>query len=260
MKKRALISVYDKTGILDFAKFLVSKGIEIISTGGTYKYLKENNIEVIEVSKITNFEEMLDGRVKTLHPNIHGGILALRDNKEHMRTLKERNIDTIDYVIVNLYPFFEKVKENLSFEEKIEFIDIGGPTMLRSAAKSFRDVVVISDIKDYELVKEEMNKFNEVSYITRKKLAGKVFNLTSAYDAAISQFLLDEDFPEYLNLSYKILYFPFSHDILFYYLIQIEIKNIKIINFFKNLYLHNYFRIFYINFFQLKISYIINIS
>ena len=117
MKKRALISVYDKTGILDFAKFLISKGIEIISTGGTYKYLKENNIEVIEVSKITNFEEMLDGRVKTLHPNIHGGILALRDNEEHMRTLKERNIDTIDYVIVNLYPFFEKVKEDLSFED-----------------------------------------------------------------------------------------------------------------------------------------------
>ena len=137
MKKRALISVYDKTDILDFAKFLISKGVEIISTGGTYKYLKENKIEVIEVSKITNFEEMLDGRVKTLHPNIHGGILALRDNEEHMRTLKERNIDTIDYVIVNLYPFFEKVKENLSFEEKIEFIDIGGPTMLRSAAKSF---------------------------------------------------------------------------------------------------------------------------
>ena len=203
MKKRALISVYDKTGILDFAKFLASKEIEIISTGGTYKYLKENNIEVIEVSKITNFEEMLDGRVKTLHPNIHGGILALRDNEEHMRTLKERNIDIIDYVIVNLYPFFEKVKENLSFEEKIEFIDIGGPTMLRSAAKSFKDVVVISDVKDYELIKDEMNKCNDVSYETRKKLAGKVFNLTSVYDAAISQFLLDEAFPEYLNLSYK---------------------------------------------------------
>ena len=203
MKKRALISVYDKTGILDFAKFLVSKGIEIISTGGTYKYLKENNIEVIEVSKITNFEEMLDGRVKTLHPNIHGGILALRDNEEHMRTLKERNIDTIDYVIVNLYPFFEKVKEDLSFEEKIEFIDIGGPTMLRSAAKSFKDVVVISDVKDYELIKEEINNSDDVSYETRKRLAGKVFNLTSAYDAAISQFLLDEDFPEYLNVSYK---------------------------------------------------------
>ena len=203
MKKRALISVYDKTGILDFAKFLVSKGVEIISTGGTYKYLKENKIEVIEVSKITNFEEMLDGRVKTLHPNIHGGILALRDNEEHMRTLKERNIDTIDYVIVNLYPFFEKVKENLSFEEKIEFIDIGGPTMLRSAAKSFKDVVVISDVKDYEIIKEEIKKSNDVSYETRKRLAGKVFNLTSAYDAAISQFLLDEDFPEYLNISYK---------------------------------------------------------
>ena len=151
MKKRALISVYDKTGILDFAKFLVSKGVEIISTGGTYKYLKENKIEVIEVSKITNFEEMLDGRVKTLHPNIHGGILALRDNEEHMRTLKERNIDTIDYVIVNLYPFFEKVKENLSFEEKIEFIDIGGPTMLRSAAKSFKDVLLFLMLKTMKL-------------------------------------------------------------------------------------------------------------
>ncbi len=203
MKKRALISVYDKTGILDFAKFLVNKGIEIISTGGTYKYLKENNIDVIEVNKVTKSDEMLDGRVKTLHPNIHGGILALRDNKEHMDTLKERNIDTIDYVIVNLYPFFEKVKENLCFEEKIEFIDIGGPTMLRSAAKSFKDVVVITDIKDYENIKNEVEENGDVSYETRKKLAGKVFNLTSAYDAAISQFLLDEEFPEYLTISYK---------------------------------------------------------
>lgn len=203
MKKRALISVYDKTGILDFAKFLLNKEIEIISTGGTYKYLKENNIDVIEISKITNFEEMLDGRVKTLHPNVHGGILALRDNEVHMRTLKERHIDTIDYVIVNLYPFFEKVKEDLSFEEKIEFIDIGGPTMLRSAAKSFKDVVAICDVEDYELIKKEISSSNEVSYQTRKKLAGKIFNLTSAYDAAISQFLLDEDFPRYLNFSYK---------------------------------------------------------
>ena len=117
MKKKALISVYDKTGILDFAKFLISKGIEIISTGGTYKYLKENNIEVIEVSKVTNFEEMLDGRVKTLHPNIHGGILALRDNEEHMRTLKERNIDTIDYVIINSI-FSSKDKSSLTFSNK----------------------------------------------------------------------------------------------------------------------------------------------
>lgn len=201
--KRALISVYDKTGILDLANFLVSKNIEIISTGGTYKYLLENNIPVIEVSKITKFEEMLDGRVKTLHPNIHGGILALRDNKEHMNTLKERNIDTIDYVIVNLYPFFEKVKQELSFEDKIEFIDIGGPTMLRSAAKSFKDVVVLTDIKDYEAIKSEINERGNISFETRKKLAGKVFNLTSAYDAAISQFLLDEEFPEYLTISYK---------------------------------------------------------
>lgn len=201
--KRALISVYDKTGILDLANFLVSKNIEIISTGGTYKYLLENNIPVIEVSKITKFEEMLDGRVKTLHPNIHGGILALRDNKEHMNTLKERNIDTIDYVIVNLYPFFEKVKQELSFEDKIEFIDIGGPTMLRSAAKSLKDVVVLTDIKDYEAIKNEINEKGNVSFETRKKLAGKVFNLTSAYDAAISQFLLNEEFPEYLTISYK---------------------------------------------------------
>lgn len=201
--KRALISVYDKAGILDFARFLISKDIEIISTGGTYKYLLENDVPVIEVSKITKSDEMLDGRVKTLHPSIHGGILALRDSKIHMDTLKERNIETIDYVIVNLYPFFEKVRENLHFEEKIEFIDIGGPTMLRSAAKSFKDVVVITDIKDYENVKTEMEENGDVSFETRKKLAGKVFNLTSAYDAAISQFLLDEEFPEYLTISYR---------------------------------------------------------
>ena len=151
--KRALISVYDKTGILDFAKFLVSQNIEIISTGGTYKFLKENSVPVIEVSAVTKSEEMLDGRVKTLHPNIHGGILALRDNKEHMDTLKARNIDTIDFVIVNLYPFFEKVKENLNFEEKIEFIDIGGPTMLRSAAKSFKDFFVITYVNYFENIK-----------------------------------------------------------------------------------------------------------
>ncbi|MGL5766596.1 MAG: bifunctional phosphoribosylaminoimidazolecarboxamide formyltransferase/IMP cyclohydrolase, partial [Sarcina sp.] len=140
MIKRALISVYDKTGILEVAKNLIKKDVEIISSGGTYKYLKENGIKVIEVNEVTMSDEMLDGRVKTLHPNIHGGILAIRDNKNHMETLNSRNIKTIDLVIVNLYPFFEKVKENLTFEEKIEFIDIGGPTMLRSAAKNFKDV------------------------------------------------------------------------------------------------------------------------
>ncbi|EPB9414039.1 bifunctional phosphoribosylaminoimidazolecarboxamide formyltransferase/IMP cyclohydrolase [Clostridium perfringens] len=205
MKKRALISVFDKDGVLELAKFLRDRDVEIISSGGTYKYLKENNIEVKEISEITDFPEMLDGRVKTLHPLVHAGILAIRDNKEHMKTLEEREINTIDYVVVNLYPFFEKVRENLSFEEKVEFIDIGGPTMLRAAAKNFRDVVVLSDKKDYEKVMNEIKENNCVSFKLRKTLAGKVFNLMSAYDAAISNFLLEgeEEYPEYLSVSYK---------------------------------------------------------
>lgn len=202
--KRALISVFDKTGILDFAKFLVSQNVEIISTGGTYKYLQDNGVKVIDISEVTNFPEMLDGRVKTLHPNVHGGILAIRDNPVHMETIAQHNIETIDMVIVNLYPFFNEVVKDISFEEKVEFIDIGGPTMLRSAAKAFKDVVVISEVADYQVVQDELTISNQVSFATRKKLAGKVFNLTSAYDAAISQFLLgDEEFPTYLNMSYK---------------------------------------------------------
>ena len=204
MIKRALVSVFDKNGILDFSKFLQEKGIEIVSTGGTYKHLKENGVNVIEVNEVTNFPEMLDGRVKTLHPIIHAGILAIRDNEEHMNTIKSKNIETIDMVIVNLYPFFQKVRENLSFDEKVEFIDIGGPTMLRAAAKNFKDVIVISDKDDYKAVMEEINKNGDVSVSLRKKLAGKVFNLMSAYDAAISNFLLeDEEYPEYLSISYK---------------------------------------------------------
>lgn len=204
MIKRALVSVFDKDGILDFSKFLQEKGVEIISTGGTYKHLKDNGINVIEVNEVTNFPEMLDGRVKTLHPIIHAGILAIRDNEEHMNTIKERNIETIDMVIVNLYPFFQKVRENLSFDEKVEFIDIGGPTMLRAAAKNFKDVIVISAKEDYKLVINEINESGDVSVALRKKLAGKVFNLMSAYDAAISNFLLeDEEYPEYLSISYK---------------------------------------------------------
>ena len=171
--KRALISVFDKNGVLDFANFLVKHGVEIISTGGTYKHLKENGVPVIEVAEVTGAPEMLDGRVKTLHPVIHGGILAIRDNAEHMATIKERGITPIDMVVVNLYPFFKKVNEDLTFEEKVEFIDIGGPTMLRSAAKSFKDVVVISDTADYETVMKEMEA-GEVTFETRKRLAGKV--------------------------------------------------------------------------------------
>ncbi|WP_288478977.1 bifunctional phosphoribosylaminoimidazolecarboxamide formyltransferase/IMP cyclohydrolase [uncultured Clostridium sp.] len=205
MKKRALISVFDKDGVLELAKFLEERDVEIISTGGTFKYLKENGVNVIEVNEVTNFPEMLDGRVKTLHPLIHAGILAIRDKEDHMNTLKERNINTIDYVVVNLYPFFDKVREDLTFEEKIEFIDIGGPTMLRSSAKNFRDVVVLSDKNDYKRVMDEISENGEVSFKLRKILAGKVFNLTNAYDAAISNFLLEgeEEYPEYLSISYK---------------------------------------------------------
>lgn len=205
MKKRALISVFYKEGVVEFANFLISKGVEIISTGGTYRHLKENGVPVIEVNEVTNFPEMLDGRVKTLHPLIHAGILAIRDNKEHMDTLKERDIQTIDYVVVNLYPFFEKVREDLTFEEKVEFIDIGGPTMLRAAAKNFQDVVVISNKDDYKKVMDEIEENGEVSYKTKKLLAGKVFNLMSAYDAAIANFMLDgeEEYPEYLSVSFK---------------------------------------------------------
>ena len=206
--KRALISVFYKDKILDFAKFLISKNIEIISTGGSYKYLKENSIPVIEVEEVTGEKEMLDGRVKTLSSKIHGGILAIRDNPKHIEAIKERGIIPIDIVIVNLYPFFEKYCDNnLNFEEKIEFIDIGGPTMLRSAAKSFKDVIVISDIKDYDLVKNEMEK-GEVSIETKKYLASKVFNLTSAYDSAVSDFIFnsiknkDDLELNYLNMSY----------------------------------------------------------
>lgn len=200
--KRALISVYNKTGIVEFTKFLCEHGYEIISTGGTFFHLKNNNIPATEISEVTNFPEMLDGRVKTLHPFVHGGILAKRDNQEHMKTIENHSIVPIDMVVVNLYPFFEKVKDEISFEDKIEFIDIGGPTMLRSAAKSFKDVLVVSDIEDYSKVMEKI-KTGDIDFDFRKRLAGKVFNLTSAYDAAISSFLLEDEFPRFLNLPYE---------------------------------------------------------
>lgn len=204
MLKRALISVYDKTGITELARFLLKHGVELISTGGTYQYLCAQGLPVTEVSQVTNSPEMLDGRVKTLHPHIHGGILALRDNPEHMQALAAQRILPIDMVIVNLYPFFNEVVKDIAFNEKVEFIDIGGPTMLRSAAKSFQDVIVICEVEDYSLVQTELDRDGELSFASRKKLAGKVFNLTAAYDAAISQFLLEgEDFPNYLNMSYR---------------------------------------------------------
>ena len=202
-KKRALISVSDKSGLIDFAKFLEESNFELISTGGTFKHLKEAGLSPIQIDEVTNFPEMLDGRVKTLHPKVHGGLLAVRDNEEHMKTVQEHEIGLIDMVIVNLYPFFENVNKNISLDEKVEFIDIGGPSMLRSAAKNFNSVTVITDVEDYSKIQNEISETGDSTLETRKKLAGKVFNLTSAYDAAISKMLLDEDYPQYLNASYK---------------------------------------------------------
>ena len=202
-KKRALISVSDKNGLTDFAKFLENNNYELISTGGTFKHLKDAGLSPIQIDEVTNFPEMLDGRVKTLHPKVHGGLLAVRSNEDHMKTVQEHGFGLIDMVIVNLYPFFENVNREISLEEKVEFIDIGGPSMLRSAAKNFDSVTVITDVEDYEKVQQEMSESGDTTLTTRKKLAGKVFNLTSAYDAAISRMLLDEEYPTYLNASYK---------------------------------------------------------
>jgi phosphoribosylaminoimidazolecarboxamide formyltransferase/IMP cyclohydrolase len=196
------MSVYDKNGILSLAKFLEANDWEIISTGGTFKYLQENNIAVTGIEDVTHFPEMLDGRVKTLHPIIHAGLLARRDNADHMKTIEAHNIGTIDLVCVNLYPFFEKVQAGLTLDETVEFIDIGGPTMLRSAAKNFHHVLVLTDPSDYDETMKHLEA-GDVSDSFKKKLAGKVFNLTSAYDAAISRYLLDDAFPEYFPLSLR---------------------------------------------------------
>lgn len=189
--KRAIISVSNKKGIVEFAKSLSSLGIEILSTGGTARILKESGIKVKEVSEYTGFPEMLDGRVKTLHPKIHGGILSRRNNPEDMEEIKRHGIETIDMVVVNLYPFEETIsKKEVTLEDAIENIDIGGPAMLRSASKNFQDVVVVIDPYDYEDVIKELRELDgDVSYNTRLKLAQKVFSHTSRYDSIIADYL-----------------------------------------------------------------------
>ncbi|MDD5431703.1 MAG: bifunctional phosphoribosylaminoimidazolecarboxamide formyltransferase/IMP cyclohydrolase [Candidatus Omnitrophica bacterium] len=189
--KRALVSVSDKTGLLDFVKELNKFGIEIISTGGTARLLRENNIPVKEVSEYTGFPEMLDGRVKTLHPKIHAGLLALRDNKEHMKTLEEHKIGLIDMVVVNLYPFEKTIqKPNVQIEEVIENIDIGGPSMLRSAAKNHHSVAVICNPDRYGQVIEELKKNKgAISEELMRDLGIEVYGRTSKYDAAINSYL-----------------------------------------------------------------------
>lgn len=204
---RALISVSDKTGVVEFAKELATLGIKIISTGGTSQKLKDEGVDVIGISEVTDFPECLDGRVKTLHPAVHGGILAMRDNPDHMQQLEDLKIDTIDIVAINLYPFKETImKPDVTLPDAIENIDIGGPTMLRSSAKNHRDVVVVCDPSDYEVVINELSKNGEVSYDTKYKLALKVFEHTAAYDALIASYLRSEKdylLPDNVTFTYE---------------------------------------------------------
>ncbi len=204
---RALISVSDKTGIVDFASRLEKMGVEIISTGGSAKKLSDSGIQVKEVNEITKFPECLDGRVKTLHPNIFAGILAMRDNPEHMDTLKGFDIGTIDIIVVNLYPFKETIsKPGVKLEVAIENIDIGGPSMLRAAAKNYKDVAVITDFNDYEVVLKELEETGTVSLETKYNLALKVFSETAAYDALISKYLrerIGQKFTDKMTLTFE---------------------------------------------------------
>ncbi len=205
---RALISVSDKTGIVDFAKQLNELGIEIVSTGGTYNVLKEAGLPVIGISEVTGFPECLDGRVKTLHPNIHAGLLAMRSNPEHIRQVKELNVELIDMVVVNLYPFKQTImKPDVTLADAIENIDIGGPTMLRAAAKNYQDVSVIIDPSDYDKVISEIKSDGRVSVKTNFYLAAKVFNHTAYYDSMIANYLKDKaglpKYPDTLSMTFE---------------------------------------------------------
>ncbi|BCG48641.1 IMP cyclohydrolase/ Phosphoribosylaminoimidazolecarboxamide formyltransferase [Citrifermentans bremense] len=209
---RALISVSEKTGVVEFSRALAGYGVEILSTGGTAKLLREAGIAVKDVSEFTGFPEMLDGRVKTLHPKVHGGILGMRENPAHVAKMQEHGIEPIDMVVVNLYPFEATVaKEDCTMEDAIENIDIGGPTMLRSAAKNNRDVTVVVDHADYQVVLDEMkNSGGSVSRETNFRLAVKVYQHTAAYDGAISNWLGARTgegvaaFPDTLTMQYKL--------------------------------------------------------
>ncbi len=188
--KRALVSVSDKTGVVELAKFLHSIGVEIISTGGTMKAIKDAGIPVTYVSDVTGFPEMMDGRVKTLNPKIHGGILAIRSNPKHMQDMKDNGIKPIDLVVVNLYPFKETVaKPNVTEAECIENIDIGGPAMLRAAAKNFRDVIIITNPARYKTLIAMLSEHGDADLRTRKTLAKEAFAHTAEYDAAIAAYL-----------------------------------------------------------------------
>lgn len=208
MKKRALLSVSDKTGILAFAEQLEALGYEILSTGGTMSHLEENGVAVTAVDEVTGFPEIMEGRVKTLNPFIHGGILAKRDSESHVAEMKKHEIQPIDIVCVNLYPFKETIsKPDVSVADAIENIDIGGPAMLRASAKNHQFVTVIVDSADYEEVTEQLKAEGETTLATRRRLAAKVFRHTAAYDALISNYmtvLAEEEFPETVTQTYEL--------------------------------------------------------
>ena len=211
MIKRAILSVSDKTGIVDLARRLSAKGVTLLSTGGTMKAIAQAGIPVTGVSDVTGFPECLDGRVKTLHPMIHAGLLAVRGNEEHMAQLKELGVEPIDMVVINLYPFRQTIeKPGVTFEDAIENIDIGGPTMLRAAAKNAQDVVVVIDPADYALVMDEFEATGDVSLKTKRYLQYKVFEHTAQYDCMIQQYLRGQledserfEFPQNLTVTFE---------------------------------------------------------
>jgi phosphoribosylaminoimidazolecarboxamide formyltransferase/IMP cyclohydrolase len=207
--KRALLSVSDKTGLVDFARTLAAAGYELISTGGTSKALRDAGLKVADISDLTGFPEMLDGRVKTLHPKVHGGLLFLRDNAEHRQQAQGHGIEPIDLVVVNLYPFEQTIsKPGVELAHAIENIDIGGPSMLRSAAKNYRSVTVITDPADYTVVAAEITAQGDTTLATRERLAAKVFRTTGYYDSLIANYLAarlpePEQFPETFALPMR---------------------------------------------------------
>jgi phosphoribosylaminoimidazolecarboxamide formyltransferase/IMP cyclohydrolase len=217
MKRRALLSVYRKDGLVDLAKGLVARGFELVSTGGTASELEKAGVPVTGVSKVTGFPEILDGRVKTLHPIVHGGILARRDLPEHQAALEKHRIAPVDVVVVNLYPFEEKVAKGCSFDEAVENVDIGGPTMVRAAAKNFRHVAVVVDPADYGVLLEQLDREGGIDAATRLYFAQKAFRHTGRYEAAIAGYFsqvearegayqpaeADETFPYRLSLTFE---------------------------------------------------------
>lgn len=191
--KRALVSVSDKAGLVDFVKGLQSCGWEIIATGGTQKLLEQNGVKTIGISEVTGFPEICDGRVKTLHPKVHGALLARRDEPSHLQALKDNGIEFIDMVCVNLYPFKQTIsKEGVTMADAIENIDIGGPSMLRSAAKNYKDVTVVCDPNDYDKVLGEIKANGNTSVETRLQLSAKAYTHTAEYDMCISQFMREK--------------------------------------------------------------------